>query len=168
MSEEKILFNATLCFLVKDDKVLLALKTEKIGKGCWNGYGGGIEARETPEESVLRELQEEAKVKALPENLEKVATILFHNTVSNGTVSMCKVHVYLVHQWQGEPQATETMIKPTWYEKENLPLEEMMPADRHWLPIILGGRKITAEFHYSPFQKELLKPPRIVFTNQGS
>ena len=47
MNEEKVLFNATVCYPVRDGKVLLAFKTCKIGANCWNGYGGGIEQGET-------------------------------------------------------------------------------------------------------------------------
>jgi 8-oxo-dGTP diphosphatase len=165
MPEEKVLLNATLCFLIKDDEILLALKTKKIGQGCWNGYGGGIDGSETPTESVLRELKEEAGVKALPQDTEKVAVIDFHNTKSDGTEFVCRVHIYFVRQWQGEARATEEMDQPTWFKKESLPLEKMMPADRQWLPLVLNGKKIIAKFHYGPFQKTLLSEGKIQFVN---
>lgn len=161
MQEEKVLLNATLCFLVKDNKVALALKTRKIGQGCWNGYGGGIDGIETPIQSAIRELKEEAEVEATPEDMDKVAIINFYNTNSDGAIFICIVHVYVVHQWRGEPQPTETMINPTWFDKELLPLEKMMPADKQWLPIVLSGKKIIAEFHYGPLQKTLLKEGKI-------
>jgi len=161
MQEEKVLLSATLCFLVKDKEVSLAKKKKKIGQGCWNGYGGGIKLGETPVQAALRELFEEAKVIALPENLEKVAVIDFHNTKTDGTTFICKVHVYMVYQWQGEPKETEEMGKPKWFEKEFLPLGEMMLADRKWLPIVLSGKKITAEFYYRPFQKRLWSEEKI-------
>jgi hypothetical protein len=39
MKKEKVLSRATVCFLTKEDKILLGMKTRKIGAGCWNGYG---------------------------------------------------------------------------------------------------------------------------------
>ena len=48
------------------------------------------------------------------------------------------------------------MITPTWFDFNKLPLDKMMPSDRVWLPIILSGKKIIAQAHLSPFQKELL------------
>ena len=155
ISEEKTLLRASLGFLVKDDQVLLAMKTQKIGKGCWNGYGGGIEIEETPEQSIVREFAEEAKITILPEYMTKSAIIDFHNTKSDGSCFICKVHVYLIKQWQNKPQETETMINPTWFLKKQLPLSKMMPADRVWLPMVLEGKKIVARFNYEPFQKEL-------------
>ena len=156
MEKEKTLLNATLCYLVKGNEVLLSLKTKNIGKDCWNGYGGGIEPGETPERAAARELEEEAKVVASPDCLEKVAIIDFHNTKSDGSVFSCKVHVYLVSQWTGAPKESDEMINPTWFNKDRLPLYQMLLADREWLPLVLRGKKIKAVARYGPFQKTLL------------
>ena len=162
MKEEKALYNATVCFLVKDNKILLGLKTKKIGEGCWNGYGGGIEDGESAVEAAVRELKEETSGKeaggiiALPEHLEKIAIVDFHNTKSDGKTFVCRVHFYLVKQWKGEAQETEEMIKPTWFGIDELPFEKMMPADKIWLPIALSGKSIVAKARYGPFQKELI------------
>ncbi len=156
MQEEKVLLNATLCFLVKGEEILLALKADKIGQGCWNGYGGGIERGETPIQSAIRELREEARIEAVQQDLDKVAIIDFHNIRNHKNRFTCKVHVYFVRDWQGEAQATAEMEKPTWFNKNSLPLETMMIADKYWLPIALKGKKMVAEFCYGPFQKTLL------------
>ena len=156
MDGEKTLLNATLCYLTKGNEVLLGMKTRNIGKGCWNGYGGGTEPGETLEQAVLRELEEEAKILVSPEHLDKVAIIDFCNTKSDGSVFNCKVHVYLVSRWVGEPQVSEEMINPTWFDKEHLPLDKMLLADREWLPLVLDGKKIKAVARYGPFQKTLL------------
>ncbi len=150
------LLNATLCFLVRGDKVLLGFKARKIGKDYWNGYGGGIEDRETPRQATLRELKEETGIVALPKSLKKTAIVDFHNTKSDGSDFTCRVHVYLASQWTGEPQATKEMTNPTWFDTEHLPLDKMMPADREWLPVVLSGKKIIATARLGPFQKSLL------------
>ena len=157
MREEKVSTNATLCFLIKENKVLLAMKADKIGKDCWNGYGGGIENGESPNQSAIRELEEEAGVVTFAEVMEKVAIVDFHNTKSDGKQFVCRVYVYLVRRWSGEPQETEEMLTPTWFEIDNLPFSQMMPADRIWLPYVLSGKKIMAEAHLGPFQKTLIK-----------
>jgi 8-oxo-dGTP diphosphatase len=156
MEKEKFLYYATLAFLVKDDKILLAKKLKKIGKDCWNGYGGGIESAETPEECVLRELLEEAKITTTLASLEKVALIHFHNLTSQQEYFVCRVHVFFVNSWEGEPQASEEMADPTWFPKYQLPFECMMPADRIWLPLVCQGKKIRARASYGPHQKVLL------------
>lgn len=45
--EEKTLLKAVIVFPLRRRSVLLAKKAEKIGAGCWNGYGGGIVESET-------------------------------------------------------------------------------------------------------------------------
>src|SRR3989344_6544760 len=84
MREEKALKEATVCYLVRGREVLLGMKTDKIGKDCWNGYGGGVESGETISEAASRELEEELGVIAKPQHLEKVAVMTFHNIKSDG------------------------------------------------------------------------------------
>lgn len=54
----------------------------------------------------------------------------------------------------------------SWFDKNKLPLNEMMPADRFWVPEILVGKKIIAEAHYGPFQKQLLKEVKINYVDK--
>jgi 8-oxo-dGTP diphosphatase len=156
MEKEKVLLNATLCYLIRDNKVLLALKTKKIGKGCYNGYGGGIEFRENPREAAVRELREESKgVKAKPKDLSKVAVIDFHNATAEGKTFICRVHVFFLYEWEGEPSETDEMAMPTWFDFNNLP-DNLMLADKTWLPLVLEGKRIQAKASYGPFQRTLI------------
>ena len=165
MPKEKSLITATLCFLIKDDKVLLSLKTRKIGQGCWNGYGGKIEAGETPEGAILRELSEEAEIKASRDFLTKVAIIDFQNVKVGQLEPVCRVHIYLLDRWQGEPQSSEEMLAPTWFKKGELPFEKMLPADIIWLPLILAGKKIIGYAKYDSSQKILLGKFKLRYVN---
>lgn len=156
MAQEKTLLKAVVGFLVKGQKILLAEKTQKIGKGCLNGYGGGIENGESPDQAMVRELREEAHIKAT--GIEKVAIIDVYNTRTTGEVSVCTLYVYLVKAWHGEPRASAEMINPKWFSFDQLPKTRMMPGDRAWLSRVLGGKKVRGEVYYGPFQKKLLKP----------
>lgn len=49
----------TLALIVKDDRVLLLNRKKAPFMGQWNGFGGKIEAGETPEMGMKRELWEE-------------------------------------------------------------------------------------------------------------
>ncbi len=159
MREEKVLLEATLCFLRRDDQILLALKTKKIGMGCLNGYGGGVEAGEDKKKAAVRELFEETDgVIALPEDLRKIAEVYFHNTKDDGTTFVCRCHVYELWRWKGKPKSTAEMADPTWFSVKELPLIRLMPADPDWLPMALNGKKIIAMAQYGPFQRELLWP----------
>ena len=162
--EEKVLFNATVSFLSRPDEILLGMKTRKIGMGCWNGYGGGIEKGETEQEAAVRECSEEMSVVIDPKDLEKVAIVHFHNTKSDGSKFTLTVHFYLAHKWKGEVKETEEMITPTWFKKTELP-EKMMPTDKEWLPIALGGKKMIVHAYLSPFQQESLAPVEIEYVD---
>lgn len=53
------LIRYTICFIRRRDALLLINRNKDPWMGMWNGVGGKIEAGETPEASVLREVREE-------------------------------------------------------------------------------------------------------------
>jgi ADP-ribose pyrophosphatase YjhB (NUDIX family) len=131
----------TLCFLTKGDEILLAMKKRGFGEGRWNGTGGKPQGEETIEETAVRETNEEIGVKT--KDLKQVATLNFyfpHNSNWNQ-----QVIVYLSENWEGEPSETEEMF-PQWYKKDNLPFNSMWADDIFWLPLVLEGKKLKAEF----------------------
>lgn len=157
--EEKVLLNATVSLLVKDNQVILGIKQYKIGAGYRNGPGGGIEEGETITRSALRELEEESGIVALPEHIEKVAIVDFHNTKTDGSFFVCRVHFFIVREWTGELKDTKEMKDYLPFSTNNLPFDDMMPADREYFKLILNdGKKIIAKAKYGPYQKELLEP----------
>lgn len=53
---------ATLCYIKKNGQTLMLHRIKKendMHEGKWNGLGGKLESGETPEECVIREIQEE-------------------------------------------------------------------------------------------------------------
>ncbi len=132
---------ATLCFLIKKSEVLLAMKKRGFGEGRWNGVGGKPQDGEDINLTAVRETTEEICV--TPKNLRQVGTLDFyfpHNADWNQ-----QVLVYLAEDWEGEPKETEEML-PQWHQKDQLPFDSMWPDDPHWLPLVLAGKKIKAEF----------------------
>ncbi len=133
----------TLCFLLKDDQVLLAMKKRGFGEGKWNGVGGKVKEEESIEEATVREAEEEIGVKIRPEHLDKVAEIFFKFKEKSDWDLIC--HVYFTREWQGEPVESEEMA-PQWYKQDQLPFESMWVDDPHWLPLVLSGKKLNCEF----------------------
>lgn len=157
--EEKTIIEATVVFPVRSDGALLfAKKTMKIGEGCWNGYGGGREGDEAIETTAVRELEEESGLVARVENLERIAVLRVYNTKTDGRMVFGLVHVYVASHCSGEVKETPEMTTPTWFRPEDIPLDELMLADRFWLLQALDGKKLVVTVHYGPYQQELLQP----------
>ncbi len=163
IKEEKVLIDAVICFLMKDNTVILARKASKIGEGCWMGYGGGIDAGETEIHAVVREVREECHVIVSEEFLEKVAIVDFYNTKSDGEKFICKAHVFLATKWSGNPAETNEMLTPTGFDINMLPFAEMMPADKDWVPQVLHGQKLIVKAYLGPFQKTILAETEVAY-----
>lgn len=132
----------TLLFLLRDDKILLAMKKRGFGAGHWNGVGGKVDIGETIEQALVRECHEEIHV--TPLEFEKVAV---HDFVfPDGTPDM-KVHAYITKQWEGDPTETEEMA-PQWFTIRDIPYEKMWEDDIVWLPLVLQGKKVTTRFTF--------------------
>lgn len=134
----------TIVFLRKDDKILLPMKKRGFGAGRHNGVGGKIEEGESPEESARRETHEEIGVNV--DSLTQVADLHFHEE-HNGVPAIVHSHVYICNEWEGEPVETEEMA-PFWFNLSDIPYSQMWPDDIFWLPRVIEGEKITAEFWF--------------------
>jgi mutator protein MutT len=140
----------TLCLLIKEDQILLAMKKRGFGEGKWNGVGGKPDLGETIEQAAIRETQEEIGVTST--NMEKVASLdFFFLEESIEKDWNQQVVVFLVTEWNGEPTESEEM-KPTWFDKDKIPFKDMWPDDAIWLPKVLDGKKVKAEFLFDKAQ----------------
>lgn len=134
----------TLLILRKDNKILLARKKRGFGFGKWNGVGGKVEEKETPEEAMIRETQEEISV--TPIEYEKIGIIRFVEYIKE-ELTTNDMHLYIATKWQRVPKESEEM-QPKWFSINNLPWEEMFSDDKYWLPLVLEGKKLDAFFEY--------------------
>jgi len=132
----------TLLFLLKDNQVLLAMKKRGFGVGLWNGVGGKVEDEESLEQAVIRECQEEVAV--TPVTFVKAANITF-NEVHENERKIMHVNVYTCTKWRGEPRESEEM-RPQWFSQSEIPYDACWSDDIYWLPKVLNGKKIKAEF----------------------
>ena len=125
---------ATLCYILKNDEVLLIRKKRGIGAGKINGPGGKVDPGETPLDAAVRETREEVGV--TPLNLELRGELRFH--FAGGPIVHCLI--YVSREFDGELCETAEAI-PGWYPVGQLPYREMWADDQHWLPLLLAGKR---------------------------
>jgi mutator protein MutT len=130
----------TLCMIRNQDSILLAKKKRRFGEGKWNGYGGKVDAGESVEQALVREMKEESGIDIV--KFEKRGEMIFHFA---DTVRI--VHAYEIMEYSGEEVETEEMI-PQWFKLEDIPFDEMWPSDKTWYPLFLERKYFTGEGYF--------------------
>lgn len=143
---KKPLRSRTLTFFINNDKVMLGYKKSGFGKGNYLGIGGKVELGESIEDAAKREILEEVEVTA--NHLLKKGIINFYFPHIQDESWNQQVHVFLLKEWKGEPQET-IEIKPEWFEITQIPYSRMWDDAHFWLPLILQGKVIEAEFVFN-------------------
>lgn len=157
---------ATIVYIIdpQTNEVLMARKVRKVGTGFWFGYGGKIEAGQTPQECTIEETFEESGgvIKLSEEELEPVALIDFYK--GEDTTPLVDTPLFSVLFYRalktkasvGEPLTTDEMADPTWFPVDNLPWDEIMPGDELLLPQVLAGTPIKGWVHFTSNEKEVI------------
>lgn len=132
---------ATLCFLIRDGKILLIRKKRGLGAGKINGPGGRIEPGEEPHECAVRETSEE--VGLTPLDVQNRGEL--HFQFADGYSLHCTV--FVANEYTGELIETDEAL-PIWTQLESIPYEEMWADDIHWLPGVVSGGTFRGYFHF--------------------
>ena len=131
MTKPIILVSA--CALVDaDNRILIAQRPEgKSMAGLWEFPGGKLEAGETPEETLIRELHEELGVTTwetclAPLSFASYAYDDFHLLMP----------LFICRKWEGYPQAQEGQTLK-WVKANSLRDYPMPPADEPLIPALM-------------------------------
>jgi len=130
---------ATLLFVVRGAEILLIEKKRGHGAGKVNGPGGKIDPGESPLECAVRETEEELHISV--RDARKVGELWFQ--MSDYPSILC--HVFIGSDFTGTPTETDEAV-PLWMPLDAIPYDRMWEDDRHWLPLVLGGRSILGKF----------------------
>jgi 8-oxo-dGTP diphosphatase len=144
---------AVLCYVNKGSEYLLLLKSEgRFGEGFWNAPGGKIESGENPEDAARREVFEETGLKVL--QLIQAGSLKFYFGKAK-RVPDWHVDVFVASKFEAELKESQEG-KLRWFDKNSLPYDKMWADDRHWLPLLIQGKKFEGTFVFSDDSKELL------------
>ncbi|KAK2465595.1 hypothetical protein APHAL10511_002487 [Amanita phalloides] len=133
--------NYTNAFIICGAKILLGYKKRGLGKGLYNGFGGKVEAGETPMQAAKRELQEEAGIQA---PLVHAGELLF--AVEGDPVAF-HIDVFRADEYAGYVIESEEM-RPQWFDTgdsatvggaghQPIPFSQMWEDDVYWFPLLL-------------------------------
>lgn len=133
MSEagKKILLVAACALLDQDGRILLAQRREgKSLAGLWEFPGGKVEHGETPEETLVRELDEELGIKT------KVACLAPLTFASHTYETFhLLMPLYVCRRYEGIPHGREGQALK-WVKPQALRDYPMPPADEPLIPFL--------------------------------
>ena len=132
---------ANLCFILKEEQLLLIRKKRGLGAGKINAPGGKIEPGETALAAAIRETREEIGV--TPLNIAPHGEL--HFQFADGYSLHCTV--FLATDFEGVPVETAEAT-PCWVPVNAIPYEEMWEDDQHWLPLMLAGKAFSGFFTF--------------------
>jgi len=129
---KRILLVAACALIDSDGRVLLTQRPEgKALAGLWEFPGGKLEAGETPEEALLRELEEELGVRT------KVACLAPLTFASH---SYDEFHLlmplFVCRRYEGVPEGREGQAI-RWVRPKQMRDYPMPPADEPLIPILI-------------------------------
>ena len=128
----KLLLVAAVALIDADGRVLIAQRPEgKQLAGLWEFPGGKVEAGERPEETLIRELDEELGIAVqeaclAPLTFESHAYESFHLLMP----------LYACRRWDGFVQAREGQALK-WVRPRDLASYPMPPADEPLIPFLI-------------------------------
>lgn len=136
---------ATICYVVKEDKVLMVHHTKKPTGMFYNRYnaiGGKLEQGETILECTIREFKEETGTTLTDPKL--IGLIYFPNNLKTGEDWI--VYQYIAHNFEGDLPAENVDGMLEWIPLNKILELPLSPADYISLPWILNEKYFYAEF----------------------
>ena len=127
----KIVLVSAVALVDPDGRVLIAQRPEgKSMAGLWEFPGGKVEPDETPEDALIRELQEEL-------GIDTWASCLAPLTFASHTYDdfHLLMPLFACRKWEGTPRSIEDQALK-WVHARDLKDYPMPPADIPLIPIL--------------------------------
>ncbi|MCX6804114.1 MAG: 8-oxo-dGTP diphosphatase [Candidatus Diapherotrites archaeon] len=135
---------ATLCYVRKDNKTLMIHRVKKqndLHEGKYNGLGGKLEAGESPEDCVKREVLEESGLKIKNPHLWGLLTF------ANFKGEDWYVFVFIAKEFSGELiDSNEGNLH--WIDNDKILLLPLNEDDQYFVPLLEEKGFFSAKFIY--------------------
>lgn len=140
-----ILKKTVLCYIVKENRVLMLYRNKKINDlnaGKWIGVGGHIENGETPNDAIVREVYEETGYNLL--SYKQRGVVDFFNNNSYGE----RMYVYIADSYSGDIRTCDEGDLE-WFLISDLDKLSMWEGDKIFLDILFNSNDyFELELHY--------------------
>ncbi|MBQ8317586.1 MAG: 8-oxo-dGTP diphosphatase [Lachnospiraceae bacterium] len=130
----------TLCYIEKDDSFLMLYRNKKEqdqSQGKWLGIGGKLDAGESPEDCVLREVYEETGLRLTEYSFRGVVTF----------ISDCwedeLMFMFTASEFEGELTDTCNEGELSWINKDKLMDLSLWEGDRYFLQDLIDGKPLV-------------------------
>lgn len=124
--------NTTLCYVEQDGKYLMLLRNKKKqdeNAGKWIGVGGKFEEGESPQDCLLREVQEETGLRLTQYRFRGIVTFVSDRYETE------YMHLFTAHGFEGELiPCDEGELK--WVEKDKVLSLPLWEGDREFLRLL--------------------------------
>jgi len=126
-------------------QVLLGRKKKGLGLGNFVGLGGKLEPGESTADAAVREIFEESGLTVQASDLVPMGRLRYwfpHREAwsQESSVFVCSI-------WSGLPTESDE-LNPEWFDQGAIPLTEMWDDAKYWLPAVLAGTPIFADFTF--------------------
>lgn len=124
--------NTTLCYVEQDGKYLMLLRNKKKqdeNAGKWIGVGGKFEEGESPQDCLLREVQEETGLRLTQYRFRGIVTFVSDRYETE------YMHLFTAHGFEGELiPCDEGELR--WVEKDEVLSLPLWEGDREFLRLL--------------------------------
>lgn len=119
----------TICFIQRNEKILMLHRNKEPNKGLWNGVGGKIEPGETAKDACIREVREETGLRV--KNLKFRGIVTFNGTSGMYVYTAESSSAEVVPSVEGDLEWKSLLWLMT--------AEDVTPTVPYFLPDVLGA-----------------------------